>query len=102
LAAASKLLPHVGSDVLTRLLAKILIVVAQTGIFTLFIGVIFFDTQLFFLQLLISVALLALFKCKHCQTSFGDGRISGRMKILDVSSNLKLIDECPVCGKPMC
>jgi hypothetical protein len=83
-----------------RLCAKIALVGAQSSTITILIGYLLLRSQWVIVPGLMSVAILMMVRCRHCDASFREERIYKHMRLLKFYDT-RIIDSCPVCGHPM-
>jgi hypothetical protein len=83
-----------------RVLARSILVLAQSSTYVVVLGYLIFRSQWVVVPAMISIALLVMLRCSKCGTSFRDPRIYGRFRIWK-SYDTKLIDDCPVCHRTM-
>lgn len=85
---------------LKRLAVKAVLIVAQGSWIVTLIGYLIFRSGWVVAPAMLSIAILIFLKCSQCGTSFQDNRISQKARLLKFYDTT-IINECPVCRKPM-
>lgn len=85
---------------LKRLSVKAVLIVAQGSWIVTLIGYLIFRSGWVVAPAMLSIAILILVKCSRCGTSFQDDRINQKARLIKFYDT-SIIDECPVCRKPM-
>jgi hypothetical protein len=85
---------------LKRLSVKAVLIVAQGSWIVTLIGYLIFRSGWVVAPAMLSIAILIFVRCSRCGTSFQDDRINQKARLIKFYDT-SIIDECPVCRKPM-
>ena len=85
---------------LKRLPFKTVLIVAQGSWIITLVGFLIFRSEWVVVPAMLSIGTLMFLRCSQCGTSVADSRINQRLRLMKFYDT-SLIDECPVCQKPM-
>ncbi len=83
-----------------RLMARAGLIVAQASWIVILLGYLVFRSGWVVLPGFVSIAYLMTLRCSRCLTSFQDRRIYDRLRLMKFYDT-RIVDDCPVCRKPM-